>query len=208
MDSQSLYKRAPPPPIFPVFVFHPLTHISTFISLQSFIDFHRHSLSPSISHSNLLNTPPSTLSSPPHATSLPFEPTLDCRDGFLHTSLHGSHVPRVVGPRLGRLRGSQLCQDGRGGPEDRIPRILLRIRTGKPEQSVLLSTLTNQIIQADLIRVMHGTPAYEKFIDETRLKREAEATQRTERLARRRARSAALKGAYHRLTALFTKQPA
>lgn len=77
-----------------------------------------------------------------------------------------------------------------------------------PSNLLLLSTLINRIIQADLIRVMHGTPAYEKFIDETRLKREAEATQRTERLARRRARSAALKGAYHRLTALFTKQPA
>lgn len=55
---------------------------------------------------------------------------------------------------------------------------------------------------------MHGIAAHETYLEETRLKKEADAKRLAKQLARRRARSAAVKRVCCRLTALFVKQSA
>lgn len=68
------------------------------------------------------------------------------------------------------------------------------------------------MLQADLIRVMHGTPAYEEYLDEMQQKHEADARKHeadarklAKQKARRKTRCAAIKKVYRRLIAIVTK---
>ena len=54
-----------------------------------------------------------------------------------------------------------------------------------------------------MIRSMHGTAAYEAYLDEVQHKQEADAKRLEKQQARRKARSAAVKRACLRLKAIF-----
>ena len=54
-----------------------------------------------------------------------------------------------------------------------------------------------------MIRSMHGTAAYEAYLDEVQYKHEADAKRLANQQARRKARSAAFKRACHRLKVIL-----
>ncbi|MCJ1424374.1 hypothetical protein MMC29_002262 [Sticta canariensis] len=76
-------------------------------------------------------------------------------------------------------------------------------RTEEEEERAEFLRYSHGSAMADMIRSMHGTAAYEAYLDEVQHKHEADAKRLAKQQARRKARSAAFKRACLRVKAIF-----
>lgn len=217
MYSYCLYKRAQPLLIFPCLPYHQPTDFKFYlIHLIQIYLYHRHSHASSISLKSIHSLTHPRLIPPtsPHAP-LPHQPSTSTMGSFTKIYMSATFPESSGLDSVGSVAAnfSRTEEEEERIEFQRFSCGSAHVSPPPPAQipfaiktlSIIQLKTPGFIIQADLIRGMHGIAAHESFLEETRLKNEADAMQLAKQRARRRARSAAVKRVCCRLTALFVK---